>query len=50
MTNLVTSHEYYLKGGLPVPGLVAAESALGLVHALEVRQHGGTVVGGEAAF
>ena len=39
---------------LPKPravlGLVAAELAASLVHALEVRQHGRAVVGGEPAF
>ena len=39
---------------LPEPravlGLVAAEAAPRLVHALEVRQHGGTVVGGETTI
>ena len=39
---------------LPQPravlGLVAAEPAASLVHALEVRQHGRAVVGGEPAF
>ena len=39
---------------LPEPravlGLVAAEPAASLVHALEVRQHGRAVVGREPAF